>query len=48
MIMIGLLWLKYLPNYPMEIALGISIVILLALLKDYWLPSSRRQFSKKR
>jgi biotin transporter BioY len=48
MIMIGLLWLKYLPNYPLEIALGISIVIILALLKDYWLPSSRRQFSKKR
>jgi len=36
MVGIGLFWLKFLPNYPMEIALVISIVIVIALLKDYW------------
>jgi hypothetical protein len=36
MVAIGLLWLKFLPEYPMEIALVISIGIILALLKDYW------------
>jgi len=36
MVGIGLVWLKFLPNYPMEIALVISIVIIIALLKDYW------------
>ncbi|WP_455364952.1 hypothetical protein [[Eubacterium] cellulosolvens] len=36
MVMIGLLWLKFLPGYPEEIALVISIGVILALLKDYW------------
>lgn len=36
MVGIGLFWLKFLPNYPMEVALVISIVIVIALLKDYW------------
>lgn len=41
MIMIGLLWLKFLPELPMEIALAISIGIILALLKDYWYPARK-------
>jgi len=36
MVAIGLLWLKFLPGYPMEIALAISIAIIAVLLKDYW------------
>jgi len=36
MVAIGLLWLKFLPDYPMEIALAISIAIIALLLKDYW------------
>jgi len=37
MVFIGLLWLKFLPGYPMEIALAISMAIMAILLKDYWL-----------
>jgi len=33
MILMGLLWLKYLPEYPMEIALVVSLVVLFLLLK---------------
>jgi len=33
MILIGLLWLKYLPQYPMEIALAISLITLFLLVK---------------
>lgn len=36
MIAMGLFWLKYLPQYPMEIGLAISIGIIMVLLKDYW------------
>jgi len=36
MVAIGLFWLKFLPEYPMEIALVISIAIFAGLLKDYW------------
>lgn len=36
MVVIGLLWLRFLPDYPMEIALAISVAIIAALLKDYW------------
>jgi len=36
MVAIGLLWLKFLQGYPMEIALAISIAIIAVLLKDYW------------
>jgi len=36
MVAIGLLWLRFLPEYPMEIALVISIAIIAVLLKDYW------------
>ena len=36
MVAIGLFWLRFLPDYPMEIALAISIAIIAALLKDYW------------
>jgi hypothetical protein len=36
MVAIGLFWLRFLPEYPMEIALAISIAIIAALLKDYW------------
>ena len=36
MVAIGLFWLRFLPNYPLEIALAISIVIIVVLLKDYW------------
>jgi len=33
MILLGLLWLKYLPQYPMEIALAISLITLFLLVK---------------
>jgi len=33
MILMGLLWLKYLPEYPMEIALVVSLVVLSLLIK---------------
>jgi len=33
MIFIGLLWLKYLPEYPMEIALVVSLAVLFLLIK---------------
>jgi hypothetical protein len=36
MVVVGLFWLKFLPEYPMEIALAISIAIFAVLLKDYW------------
>ena len=36
MVAIGLFWLRFLPEYPMEIALVISIGIIALLLKDYW------------
>ncbi len=36
MITLGLFWLKFLPEYPMEIALVISMAIFAVLLKDYW------------
>ena len=36
MVAIGLVWLKFLPEYPMEIALVISLAIMAVLLKDYW------------
>ena len=36
MVAIGLFWLRFLPEYPMEIALVISIGIFALLLKDYW------------
>lgn len=36
MVAIGLFWLRFLPEYPMEIALAISIAIIVVLLKDYW------------
>jgi hypothetical protein len=36
MVALGLFWLRFLPQYPMEIALVISIAIFAVLLKDYW------------
>jgi len=36
MVALGLFWLRFLPDYPMEIALVISIGIFALLLKDYW------------
>jgi hypothetical protein len=36
MVALGLFWLKFLPEYPMEIALVISMAIFAVLLKDYW------------
>lgn len=36
MIALGLLWLRFLPEYPMEIALAVSFGIFAVLLKDYW------------
>jgi hypothetical protein len=36
MVVVGLFWLRFLPEYPMEIALAISMAIFAILLKDYW------------